>query len=518
MVDYGKFAMPSAERDYKQKVKSLIKDAERFFVQADVWATESFNDKTNVPIHMRLECIRIQLFCAMMIHWDKPQQWLLLWKNIFMNMIRDKGLVQTVLTPFNPWVSRAQKASIRLTLISVVNEAACSLWKIARYDVTMADNAAEVLQFLRSPQNILHERYLETWSNIIALPMNSFCSWNNRLVVVIPDCYRVCYVGKALTVIDRQFRMKIIDPVTLRIIRLKKDDLELNVDLSDKRFCSLCIDHSVKNDLYIQILALQFEPNTIQVLKLDVENSELTSLGSVPVPESGYCLKTTPKKGHWIFRSANGNVYLLNRREKKDWSLITRNVTQLFDVLDEEDLVIDITNDCKDSQESRFYLSYGISLIVDSKLSIFYHNTDGSFIERSAAQINVNSIIPTYQETEPRIGHLQTTMVFDHSSGILLAQRLHNKQLRLSIIDTHTNKSYHQLSFSKSLQFYLFEPIEDVTLCASEVVYIATRRTINFTEQSLVEQSPAVEQLTIIDKTFKMLSFMKSVIGRQRAS
>lgn len=172
----------------KSKLEDLINDAKRFFHQADVWATEAFNDKSNVSIPMRLEAIRIQLFCTMLLHWDKPQQWLAMWRSILTNMIKDRGICQTIL-PFNPWLSKGRKQKIRSTLTSVTNETVCALWKIAHDNVDLADAASDTLKFLKSP-NIIDEKYHLNWQKAIGVGSGTFIPWNGHLVVVIPECCR----------------------------------------------------------------------------------------------------------------------------------------------------------------------------------------------------------------------------------------------------------------------------------------------------------------------------------------
>jgi len=297
---------------------------------------------------------------------------------------------------------------------------------------------------------------------------------------------------KALALIDRQFHVQIVDPITLQLIKLIKNPFGPDGVFTDKEYGSVSFD-SQENLL----LAVQFRPNELKVLTFECSSRELDLQETIQFPEPSYFLKVTPAENRWILRSATGNVYCMDNLDSKNWLLMTPNVSKVFDVLDDEKTTMRQNSDGE--QDRKFYTSFGVKLLADFKLTSFYRNLMGKgendkFLQRYEKKLDLSAVLDensseTFGTSDETSTPVQNSMIFEPNceKSILLAQKTRNRELKLSkltIINENDDLINFQLEYSKILPFVLQESIEDLMVCGeNQSIYLATRKAVQISRQ-----------------------------------
>lgn len=225
--------------------------------EADKWATEAFYDKNNVSAKWRLESVNVQLFCSLILHNNHVEKVLILWREIFEEVIRDKELVHSILSKSWLFAPNPEVKSLALELIRNLRGALislncrdqsliCELWNVLLHPkLESSEDEPEWYRVCFSGLNsyrLIGGNYM-----LITYPFHQFCVLpENRVCATVPDGENIIsmqiYDNSCLSV---EQNLSVDDPLTCCTVAYdpKRDALLLvqrkSIRMFDKQFNSL---------------------------------------------------------------------------------------------------------------------------------------------------------------------------------------------------------------------------------------------------------------------------------------
>lgn len=254
-----------------------------------------------------------------------------------------------------------------------------------------------------------------------------------------------------LCVIDRQFKINIVDAVTLKVVNLKNYPFD-----STKEYSSLAFDKS-KNFL----LVVQFQPNILFVYDYsDFDKIKLVKENQLP--EQGYSVFSTPS-GHWAFRGVSGKIYVSWNGNGR-WTKVCDGVNIIFD-----------THDTLDNDIG------GIQILTDVCIESFYQDTDD---EKASCVISNRQDLKLTSLFQNR-DWIQTMLSFDDENLIIAHKMENTNEIRLSYIYRKSEDEFSQVNVSNVLPIKFEETLE-LLFVNKNAIYIGTRKSLELSSSNSI--------------------------------
>lgn len=319
-------------------------EVRRQFELAQQLAIESFHDKRNVPAMLRVESLKLQLFCSMLIHYQQPERWLGLWTVILEESMKDKELAAAAASACE--ISGSPGSSTKLALAvfwrksntdlsqamsQLVENLHCALMAALWHpnvDARVAFGRSRILQY---PRLLLCRPSTTQGSQqptalMVNLEAPFLYPWRaDRVVVVLPSVFKLISLFPTNKLLTAQYRtlaathsnaassttfsLKILDTLTLtedETLQLEAGERLLDVDFDRTAFNLLVLSSTTRDGLVLKTYNLQFE----NVCKMKLEfSSPCSQVVSDPVTGSVITFNGT---------SVDDEVYVLKSPAKGD--------------------------------------------------------------------------------------------------------------------------------------------------------------------------------------------------------